>query len=119
MYYQKIRPTGPAADLAPSSLTLQKPPLDHDHGGFFSVTTYGPDGFIVTADYAYNHRTARADDDGSYTFWFNAPGQPNNMTTVSGWNMLLRFYRPSTVEAVMAYISAPERNQTQIQAADQ
>ncbi|TCC50588.1 DUF1254 domain-containing protein [Kribbella capetownensis] len=115
VYWPKLVPSGVAADLAPSSLTLEKPPLDYKRGGFFSVTTYGPDGFIATEDYAYNHRTAQPNENGSYTFCFNAPGRPNNMTTVAGWNMVIRLYRPTTFPAIMAYLEALERDHVQIQ----
>jgi hypothetical protein len=54
------------------------------------VTTYGPDAFIATEDYALSNRTAKPNADGSVTFRFNAPGKPNNMTMVKGWNMTLR-----------------------------
>ncbi len=115
VYWPKIVPEGKAAELAPSELTLPKAPLDYDKGGFFSVTTYGPDGFIATEDYALSNRTAKPNDDGGVTFHFNAPGQPNNITTVDGWTMTLRFYRPTSFEAIKAYIDDLTANDVQIE----
>ncbi|RNE48516.1 DUF1254 domain-containing protein [Corynebacterium alimapuense] len=114
IYYPKIVPPATAAALEPSAITVKLPPLRYDEGGFFSVTTYGPDAFIATEDYALNHRTASANDDGTYTFHFNAPGMPNNMSTVTGWNMVLRMYLPETFEAVMEYLDELERNNISI-----
>ncbi|MFJ7626026.1 DUF1254 domain-containing protein [Streptomyces sp. NPDC097595] len=115
LYYPKIVPTGAAAELRPAALTLPVPPLAFDAGGFFSVTTYGPDGFIATDDYAYNHRTAVPNDDGTYTFRFNAPGRPNNMTTVPGWNMVIRFYRPTGFDAILGYLHRLEADGVRIE----
>lgn len=115
VYWPRIVPTGDAARLAPSQITLSAAPLDYDNGGFFSVTTYGPDGFIATEDYAYSHRTATPNEDGTYTFHFNAPGKPNNMTTVDGWNMIIRMYRPSSFDAIMAYIDDLQSENVQIE----
>ncbi|HEY4124159.1 MAG TPA: DUF1254 domain-containing protein [Rhizomicrobium sp.] len=115
VYWPKIVPRGKAAELAPSKLTLPKAPLDYDKGGFFSVTTYGPDGFIATDDYAFSNRTAKPNADGSVTFYFNAPGKPNNMTTVKGWTMTLRFYRPTSFEAIKKYIDDLQKNNVEIE----
>ncbi|WP_234683312.1 DUF1254 domain-containing protein [Bradyrhizobium monzae] len=115
VYWPKIVPSGKAAELAPSKITLPKAPLDYDKGGFFSVTVYGPDGFIATEDYAYSNRTAKPNADGSVTFHFNAPGKPNNMTTVKGWTMTLRFYRPTSFEAIKTYIDDLGKNNVQIE----
>ena len=115
VYWPKIVPKGKAAEGAPSKLTLPRAPLEYDKGGFFSVTTYGPDAFIATKDYAYSNRTAENNEDGSVTFYFNAPGKPNNMTTVKGWNMTLRFYRPTSFEAIKKYLDDLEKNNVQIE----
>jgi hypothetical protein len=115
VYWPKIVPKGKAAELAPSKLTLPKAPLDYEHGGFYSVTTYGPDAFIATEDYALSNRTAKQNEDGSTTFHFNAPGKPNNITTVRGWTMTLRFYRPTGFEAIKKYIDDLEKNNVQIE----
>lgn len=115
VYWPKIVPKGKAAELAPSKITLPKAPLDYDKGGFFSVTTYGPDAFIATDDYALSNRTAKPNADGSVTFYFNAPGKPNNITTVKGWNMTLRFYRPTSFEAIKQYIDDLGKNDVQIE----
>lgn len=115
LYFPRFIPNTQSLARACSRLTLPRPPLDFDTGGFFSVTVYGADGFIATRNYAVSHRNAQANDDGTYTFHFNCPGRPNNMTTVENWNVVLRLYRPTTVEGGLAYLAALERAGTEIE----
>jgi hypothetical protein len=39
-------------------MTLPRPPWKHDQGAFLSVTTYGPDSWIVEENFALNDRAA-------------------------------------------------------------
>jgi len=109
-YLNTIQPTGKARSGQPSRITLPVPPLNFDKGGFFSVTTYDSEGWIVTENFALNHRTAEPNEDGTYTFHFNAPGQPNNIDVVDGWTMLIRLYAPQSREAILRYMQDAERN---------
>lgn len=109
-YLNTIQPTGEARAGLPSRITLPVPPLNFDKGGFFSVTTYDSQGWIVKENFALNNRTAEPNEDGTYTFHFNAPGQPNNMDVVDGWTVLIRLYAPQSSEAIVQYMEDAERN---------
>ena len=109
-YLNTIQPTGKAKKGAPSKITLPKPPIDFNKGGFFSVTTYDAKGWIAKEDYALNNNTAKANDDGSITFHFNAPGKPNNLEVVEDWTLLIRLYAPKSKEAILKYMKDAEKN---------
>lgn len=109
-YLNTIQPTGEAKKGAPSKITLPKPPLNFDKGGFFSVTTYDAKGWIAKEEYALNNNTAKPNEDGSVTFHFNAPGMPNNIEVVEDWTMLIRLYAPRSKEAIMEYMKNAEEN---------
>jgi hypothetical protein len=109
-YLNTIQPTGEARAGLPSRITLPVPPLNFDKGGFFSVTTYDSQGWIVKENFALNNRTAEPNEDGTYTFHFNAPGQPNNIDVVDGWTVLIRLYAPQSSEAIVQYMKDAERN---------
>jgi len=109
-YLNTLQPTGAARTGAASRITLPVPPLNFDKGGFFSVTTYDREGWIVKENFALNHRTAVPNEDGTYTFHFNAPGRPNNIDVVDGWTMLIRLYAPQSKEAILQYMQDAEKN---------
>jgi hypothetical protein len=109
-YLNTIQPTGKSKEGAPSKITLPVPPLDFDKGGFFSVTTYDSKGWIVKKNFALNNNTAKPNDDGSYTFHFNAPGKPNNIDVEKDWTMLIRLYAPKSKDAIMKYMKDAEKN---------
>ena len=45
--------------------------------------------------YSFNNVTAKKDEDGSITIHFGGdPQQPNFPPIVSGWNYIVRLYRP-------------------------
>ena len=103
-YVSTIRPEGEAADGACSAMTLPRPPLRFEDGGFFSVTTYGADSWIVEENFALNDRAAQANPDGSITFRYNCPNQPNNLDVQPGWIQVIRLYQPESVEAILKYV---------------
>jgi len=103
-YVTNIQPSGEALQGVCSMITLPLPPLKFDKGGFFSVTTYGPDGYIATENFALNNRQAEANPDGTYTFHFNCEGAKNNIDVVENWNMTIRLYMPNSLDDILAYI---------------
>jgi hypothetical protein len=103
-YISAIRPGPDVAKGGCSQLTLPRPPLKFDKGAFFSVTTYGPDSWIKTKQFALNNRRAQANPDGSVTFRFNCPGQPNNIETVDDWLMIVRLYQAESTDKILAYM---------------
>lgn len=119
LYWPKIVPQGEATKSSvPSKITLPKPPLQYENGGFMSVTVYDENAWIATEDYALRDRNAVKNEDESITFYFNSPDQENNMTTVDNWSMVIRFYLPETPEAVIEYIEKLGENNVQIEVVD-
>ncbi|MFC3613325.1 DUF1254 domain-containing protein [Lutimaribacter marinistellae] len=104
VYISTIVPEGAAAEGACSAMTLPRPPLKFDEGAFFSVTTYSADSWIVEENFALNNRAAETDDDGSVTFRYNCPGQPNNIDVQPGWTQVIRLYQPVSAEAISDYV---------------
>jgi hypothetical protein len=104
-YISTIRPDKAAADGACAAMTLPRPPLQFDKGGFFSVTTYGPDSWIKTKNFALSNRQAKANADGSVTFRYNCPGEPNNIDTVKGWIQVIRLYQAVGTDQIIAYVN--------------
>ena len=103
-YVSTIRPKGDAAEGVCSAMTLPRPPLRFEDGGFFSVTTYGADSWIVEENFALNDRAAQANPDKSITFRYNCPGRPNNLDVQPGWIQVIRLYQPESVEAILEYV---------------
>lgn len=103
-YVTDIQPTGEALEGKCAKISLPKPPLKFQEGGFFSITTYGADGYIKTEKFALNNRQAKPNKDGSFTFYFNCPTQENNIEVVPDWNMTIRLYMPESPERILEYI---------------
>lgn len=103
-YVTNIQPSGEALEGSCSKITIPRPPLQFDKGGFFSLTTYGPDGFIVTDLFALNNRQATPNADGSYTFHFNCEGMQNNIKVVENWNLTIRLYMPNSLDEILEYV---------------
>jgi hypothetical protein len=109
-YIASIKPGPEAAKGKCARMTLPRPPLKFDKGAFFSVTTYGPDSWIKTENFAVNNRRAEANPDGSVTFRFNCPGQPNNIDTVDDWILMIRLYQAESVEKILEYMKNTQAN---------
>jgi hypothetical protein len=66
--------------------------------GFWSVTVYGKDGFMVENDqdaYSYNNVTAKKNADGGITINFGGgEGAINNLPITPGWTYIVRMYQP-------------------------
>lgn len=106
VYISTIVPEGISAEGKCSKMTLPRPPLRYDDGAFFSVTTYSADSWIVEENFALSDRAAEANDDGSVTFRYNCPGQPNNIDVQPGWTQVIRLYQPQSADAISDYVDA-------------
>ena len=76
-------------------LTVKDVPVD----GFWSVSVYNAKGYFeknAQGSYSINNLTAKKDADGGVTIQFGGdPAKaPNCIPIVSGWNYLVRLYRP-------------------------
>ncbi|MGY3568992.1 DUF1254 domain-containing protein [Vibrio paucivorans] len=83
------------------TMTFEKPPLKEK--GFFSVTTYGSDGYIHAYNYATSSREITPNKDGSITVNFNCEGEKNNLDVPANWSGILRMYMPQDLNEIVAY----------------
>ncbi|WP_158218558.1 DUF1254 domain-containing protein [Synechococcus sp. 1G10] len=88
----------------PSSLTFVPPEIDHDRGGFWSITTYNSEGWLARDKAALSNSEATPNPDGSYTIRFNSPGSANNVETPSPFSALLRIYVPRSKESAIQFL---------------
>lgn len=69
-----------------------------ENTGFWSITVYGADGYIKSANSVLNQFNTTVNDDGTFTVYFGpkeACGDvPNRLDVTEGWNFLMRVYRP-------------------------
>lgn len=87
----------------PSSMTFNLPPLQYDKNGYWSLTVYDEQGWVVTENFNMNTMKAQANEDGSFTLNFNNPGAINNIEVKENWNALFRCYLPESVERVIEF----------------
>jgi hypothetical protein len=85
------------------SYTVPKPDVDWAKGGFFSLTTYDADGWIVEDNFYIDHNKMEGDGK-SFTLYVNCPKKPNSITVQENWTGILRFYLPSNEEAFIQYV---------------
>jgi hypothetical protein len=95
---------------APSSITFIPPQIDYERGGFWSITTYDSEGWLAKDKAAISNSEAIQNPDGSYTIWFNSPGNQNNIETPSPFSALLRIYVPKSKESAIQYLKNESKN---------
>ena len=77
-------------------------------GGFFSITTYGPDAYMHADKYAINMNDMKQDKDGRYTVNFNCKGAKNNIEVMKDWSGALRMYRPLDKPSIIEFAKGVE-----------
>ncbi|MGD8110426.1 DUF1214 domain-containing protein [Vibrio sp. TRT 17S01] len=83
-----------------SSVTFKQPSLSYDKGGYWSITAYSGEGWLMTNQNSVDSTSVRQNKDGSYTIHFVPEGEicgaKSNVIEVNdeGWNFVLRAYRP-------------------------
>lgn len=80
-------------ETMPQKYVIPKPDLDWGNGGFFSLTTYDSDGWIVEDNFYIDHN--QMEDNGeNFIIYLNDPQKENSITVQEGWTGVFRFYLP-------------------------
>jgi hypothetical protein len=69
-----------------------------ENRAFWSITLYGKDGFMKSANAVVNDRNVKLNPDGTFTVFYGSKelcgDKPNRVDVTEGWNFLMRVYRP-------------------------
>lgn len=69
-----------------------------ENKGFWSITVYGDDGYMKSANGVLNRSNVAMKNDGTFDVSFGSPQAcgdvPNRLDISEGWNFLMRVYRP-------------------------
>ena len=84
---------GQGSGEANQTLTFQKPDLDYEKGGFFSITTYNSEFWISEENFYISMDRMKDNGDGTVTVEFNS-NTSYSVTVTEGWNATLRQYLP-------------------------
>lgn len=89
----------------PSSVTFTPPRLRYGDGGYWSMTVYSEDGWVVTDRFNTNSHRATPNGDGTYTLTFNPDDAdaPNPLDVAENWNGLFRCYLPESPEGILEF----------------
>ena len=85
--------------------TMPRPALQWDAGGFFSLTTYDAEGWIVEENF-YVGQTSMQDNGDSFTMYVNCPDVENSIETQEGWTGVFRFYLPENESEFIEFIDS-------------
>ena len=104
-YYTLVSPGDEAAKRGEcASTTFNPPDLQNDRSGYWSLTVYDEQGWVVTDVFYTNTQKATLNADGSYTIHFNCGDDAiNNLQVAQNWNGLFRSYLPKSVEGVLEF----------------
>jgi hypothetical protein len=87
-----------------SSTTFFPPDLQYERNGYWSLTLYDEQGWVVTDKFNTNSGKATPNEDGSYTLHFNCGDDAiNNLEVAENWNGLFRNYLPRDVESILGF----------------
>jgi len=87
-----------------SSVTFKKPDLQYDRSGYWSITIYNEDGWVVDEPFNMNSAKVKPNEDGTITLNFNGgPDVINNIKAPKNWNALFRCYLPKDVPSIVKY----------------
>jgi hypothetical protein len=69
-----------------------------ENGAFWSITVYGDDGYMKSDNNILNSTTVALNEDGTFTAYYGSAETcgdvPNRLDVTTGWNFLMRVYRP-------------------------
>ena len=87
-----------------SSTTFLPPDLQYERNGYWSLTLYSEQGWVVTDQFNTNSNKAIPNEDGSYTLHFNCGEDSiNNLEVAENWNGLFRNYLPTDVPGILEF----------------
>ncbi|PHX05298.1 DUF1254 domain-containing protein [Vibrio splendidus] len=88
---------------------IPKPNLNTAVGGYFSITTYGADGWIAKDGFNIEGDDMRQNDDGTLSAFFNCDDpklSAYNLSVEDNWAAIVRFYEPANVEETIDYLQS-------------
>ena len=94
---------GQGSDAKCQTITIPKPNLDYQNGGFFSLTTYNSKSWIEGDKFHIGHERMKDNGDGSMTIDFNCD-TPYSVNVGKNWNGTFRLYKPVNVQETIATI---------------
>ena len=97
--------TGGGSAESCQTFNMPKPELDYGNGGFFSLTTYDTEGWIVEDNFYIGHERMKDNGD-TYEVAFNCPDAPHSVDVQEGWTGVWRFYKPKNETAFIEYIDS-------------
>ena len=79
--------------------TFRTPELSEERGGFYSVSTYSTEGWVVTDKWAVADSEMRHNGDGTASVLFNCgTDAAYDLDVVEGWTAIVRYYEPADQE---------------------
>ena len=98
---------GQGSDEKNQTITIPKPNLDYENGGFFSLTTYDAKSWIKGDKFHIGHDRMKDNGDGTMTIDFNSD-TPHSVTVGKNWNGTFRLYKPIDVQETIETIKKLE-----------
>jgi len=91
-----------------SEWRIPSPDLNEDLGGYWSLTTYGGDGWIAKENFYIGNDRMKDNSDGTTSLFVNCNEHPEyapySVDVVDGWAGLVRFYEPTDWKANVEYL---------------
>ncbi|HDY7865699.1 TPA: DUF1254 domain-containing protein [Vibrio vulnificus] len=85
---------------------IPQPKLNRELGGYWSLTTYGPDGWIAEENFYMSGDKMKDNGDGTSSVYFNCGGElaEYSLDVVDNWAAIARFYEPTDVQETLNYL---------------
>ncbi len=85
---------------------VEQPKLNDDLNGYWSVTTYGSDGWIAKDNFYMAGEDMRDNGDGTVSVFFNCGGDlaQYSLDVEENWAAIVRFYEPVDVKETLNYM---------------
>ncbi|WP_119009119.1 DUF1254 domain-containing protein [Vibrio superstes] len=85
---------------------VDKPNLNQELGGYWSITTYGSNGWIAKDNFYMAGEDMRDNGDGTASVFFNCGGDlaQYSLDVEENWAAIIRFYEPVDVKETLDYM---------------